>query len=248
MAIIKDAFQKARKESGKRDRRSLLLYMARAFLQGPSPDTQANKTSKPPYQVLIHHHLPSGLSWCETEKSERPIPAETLAKALCDAEIREAGDNSENEMISLEQGKRPLRDSEQFQCRRGGFQTRLYGETRIKHHENPDKGMVLINELYSRMKMQKPGDSSDGRRPPRRARRTIPRKVRRHVLERDGHCCQAPGCSNEHFTVVHHLDPVALGGTDDPRRLITLCWHCHDLVHEGKLTVKGDAPGDLVWG
>jgi len=35
MAILKDAFRKARRESGKNDRRSHLLHMARAFLQGP---------------------------------------------------------------------------------------------------------------------------------------------------------------------------------------------------------------------
>jgi hypothetical protein len=50
------------------------------------------------------------------------------------------------------------------------------------------------------------------------------------------------------YTVIHHLDPVALGGTNEAHRLITLCWSCHDLVHEGKLSVKGQAPDDLVWG
>jgi 5-methylcytosine-specific restriction endonuclease McrA len=72
--------------------------------------------------------------------------------------------------------------------------------------------------------------------------------VRKKVLERDGHCCVAPECGIALFTVVHHLDPAALGGAHDLHRLITLCRGCHDLVHEGRLTVKGDAPESLVWG
>jgi hypothetical protein len=82
----------------------------------------------------------------------------------------------------------------------------------------------------------------------RRARKSIPPAVRKRVLDRDGHCCQAPGCSSELFTVIHHIDPVALGGTDDEHQLITLCWSCHDLMHEGTLSVKGQAPDNLVWG
>jgi len=108
--------------------------------------------------------------------------------------------------------------------------------------------MEYVNELYGKMKRAAPPDSPGNKRPRRRARKTIPPAVRKRVLERDGHCCQAPGCAQELFTVIHHLDPVALGGTDDEHRLITLCRACHDLVHEGTLSVKGQAPDNLVWG
>jgi len=259
MAIIKDAFQKARKECGKRDRRSLLLHMARAFLRGSSPDAETKKSTKPPYQVLIHHHFPSGLSWCETEKGERPILPKTLTKALCDAEIREEGDNSGFEMFSRLRGKRPLRDTlstprfqgEELVLQASKREPVHQGEAehmRSDPSEDQAEEVAVVNELYRRIKMAKPGDISGVTRTPRRARRSIPRRVRNYVLDRDGHCCKAPGCGSEHFIAVHHLDPVALGGTDDPQKLITLCWNCHDLVHEGKLTVRGDAPGDLVWG
>jgi len=98
------------------------------------------------------------------------------------------------------------------------------------------------------MKKTKTRESSGNKPGLRRVRKTLSPTLRRRVLERAGHCCQAPGCGSELFTVVHHLDPVALGGTDDEPWLVTLCWNCHDQVHEGRITLKGQAPGSLVWG
>jgi len=90
-----------------------------------------------------------------------------------------------------------------------------------------------------------------------RARRTLSSSLRAKVLERDGHRCMAPGCGlpsgseaeegRGHFLVVHHLDPVALGGKDDPHRLVTLCPGGHDLVHQHLLSVERDDAGELRW-
>ncbi len=87
MAVLKDAFEKARKESGLKDRASLLEYIAKAFLQDGMPAPKKRK--KPSYQIVIHRHLPSGLTWCNTPKGERPVSPEVLEKALNDAEIVE---------------------------------------------------------------------------------------------------------------------------------------------------------------
>ena len=86
MSVLQDAFTKARKESGLRDRASLLVHIAKAFLEGCPP---SGKRRKPHYQIVLHRHLPSGLAWCDTPKGERPISPEVLEKALCDAEIVE---------------------------------------------------------------------------------------------------------------------------------------------------------------
>ncbi len=93
MAVLKDAFEKARKESGLKDRASLLEYIAKVFLQGVMPAPK--KHSKPSYQIVIHRHLPSNLTWCNTPKGERPVPPEILEKALIDAEIVELDEPDE---------------------------------------------------------------------------------------------------------------------------------------------------------
>lgn len=61
---------------------------------------------------------------------------------------------------------------------------------------------------------------------------TIPPRVRREVLARDGHRCQAPGCGRTRFLEVHHTVPRLRGGTNHPENLVTLCAACHRLWHE----------------
>jgi len=54
--------------------------------------------------------------------------------------------------------------------------------------------------------------------------------VREYVLHRDNHKCQNPNCKNkdkEMVLNVHHLKYRSLGGTDNPKNLITLCDKCH---------------------
>lgn len=63
-------------------------------------------------------------------------------------------------------------------------------------------------------------------------RATIKPSLKRQVLSRDQHRCQAPGCRNTRFLEVHHLRPRKLGGTNDLKNLITLCSQCHTHLHE----------------
>jgi hypothetical protein len=63
-------------------------------------------------------------------------------------------------------------------------------------------------------------------------RATIPPSVRREVMARDGHRCRTAGCGGAHFLDVHHIVPRALGGTNDPENLATLCSACHRMIHE----------------
>ncbi len=51
------------------------------------------------------------------------------------------------------------------------------------------------------------------------------RRIRAAVLDRDGHRCQVCGSTQE--LEVHHVLPVAAGGTDDPSNLQTVCFDCH---------------------
>ncbi len=61
---------------------------------------------------------------------------------------------------------------------------------------------------------------------------TIPPRIRREVLARDGRRCRAPGCERTRFLEVHHVVPRANGGINNPENLITLCSSCHRLWHE----------------
>jgi len=61
---------------------------------------------------------------------------------------------------------------------------------------------------------------------------TIPPRVRREVLARDQHRCQAPGCGRTRFLEVHHIKPRVGGGSNKPDNLMTLCGSCHRLWHE----------------
>ena len=61
---------------------------------------------------------------------------------------------------------------------------------------------------------------------------TIPPRVRREVLARDQHRCQAPGCGRTRFLEVHHIAARSSGGSNHSDNLVTLCASCHRLWHE----------------
>jgi len=61
---------------------------------------------------------------------------------------------------------------------------------------------------------------------------TIPPRVRRKVLARDKHRCQAPGCGRTRFLEVHHIVSRQQGGNNQADNLVTLCASCHRLWHE----------------
>ncbi len=66
-----------------------------------------------------------------------------------------------------------------------------------------------------------------------RSSRTVPPRLRRAILHRDGGVCAADGCDSRYRLEAHHILPWSQGGTTDPENLITLCWfHHHVVVHE----------------
>ena len=61
--------------------------------------------------------------------------------------------------------------------------------------------------------------------------------ARQYVLFRDNYKCQHCGCHGKGVKLhVHHIESRRIGG-DAPDNLITLCEHCHDLLHKGLITV-----------
>jgi len=73
-------------------------------------------------------------------------------------------------------------------------------------------------------------------------RAAIPPALRRQVLARDGHRCQAPGCRSTRFLEVHHREPRRRRGRNSAANLITLCAACHRLLHESGVGLAAALP------
>ncbi|MGQ0844714.1 MAG: DUF222 domain-containing protein, partial [Sporichthyaceae bacterium] len=87
----------------------------------------------------------------------------------------------------------------------------------------------------------KPGTSMDvGRRT-----RTVPPRLRRALVLRDGGC-GAPGCTATKFLHAHHVIHWSKGGPTALWNLILLCT-AHHLVHEGGFTVEADGHGAFAF-
>jgi hypothetical protein len=233
MSVLKDAFAKAQKESGLRGRASLLLHIAKAFLEGC---TSSRARRKPRYQIVLHRHLPSGLTWCNTPKGERPVSPEVLQNALSDAEI-----------VELDEPGGPTWDQndEKETC-----PSVMKDDAGDESNGRQNEALDHVNEQYMKIKAAK----REGRRPCkdfnsefRKERRSIPEAMRKKILLRDGYTCQAPGCGSKIFLSIHHLIPFAISGIHCIGSLMVLCSGCHALVHEGKLSVEGEAPNRLIW-
>jgi hypothetical protein len=73
--------------------------------------------------------------------------------------------------------------------------------------------------------------------------RTIPPKLRRFILHRDGGACTADGCRSGYRLQPHHILPRSQGGTHDPGNLTTLCWfHHHVVIHREGFRIDPDSP------
>ena len=72
--------------------------------------------------------------------------------------------------------------------------------------------------------------------PPRR--KPITKRLRFEILKRDGHRCHYCGATpDEKELVVDHVVPVALGGDNEPKNLVTSCRPCNS----GKSSTVPDA-------
>ncbi len=227
-------FEKARKESGLKDRASLLEYIAKAFLQDGMPAPK--KHSKPSYQIVLHRHLPSDLTWCITEKGERPVSPEVLEKAISDAEI-----------VELDEPENPPRDQNDEKETNSDIMTE---DTNRQKTDIQKEAHEYVNEQYMSIKAAKKEKHKYHRgsyKSINKKGRSIPAALRRKVLLRDGCTCQAPGCGKKIHLTVHHLIAFAICGIHSISSMVTLCTGCHALVHEGKLSVDGEAPDKLIW-
>ena len=80
-----------------------------------------------------------------------------------------------------------------------------------------------------------------------RIRATVSQALRRHIFARDNERCCVPGCQFVYNIDLHHLKFQCHGGKHDKSNLTLLCGVHHQLLHEGKLTITGEAPHALVF-
>ena len=81
---------------------------------------------------------------------------------------------------------------------------------------------------------------SDVRNGPARITKEIPRTIRRHVLDRDGHRCRVPGCTSVGYLHVHHEGGREVVG-HDPDKMPSLCDEHHLQRHRDLFDVREDA-------
>ncbi len=73
-----------------------------------------------------------------------------------------------------------------------------------------------------------------------------PKRRARVILRAKGRCqlcgCEAPfvGSDGVPFLEIHHIKPIASGGTHDPDNLAAVCPNCHRRIHDLK------NPADLL--
>ncbi|MBT7630931.1 MAG: HNH endonuclease [Desulfobacula sp.] len=66
----------------------------------------------------------------------------------------------------------------------------------------------------------------------------IPKKIVNQVFERDNYSCQL--CPrqyhfDDHSLHCHHIKLKSQGGKDTVKNLLSVCWECHNKIHEHKI-------------
>jgi RuvA, C-terminal domain len=82
---------------------------------------------------------------------------------------------------------------------------------------------------------------------PERVFATVTPRVRRQVLARDHYRCTVPGCRSARNLDVHHIQYQRDGGGNELSNLSVVCAGHHQQLHDGILTVSGQAPHSLAF-
>jgi hypothetical protein len=80
-----------------------------------------------------------------------------------------------------------------------------------------------------------------------RTSRTVPPWLRRSITARDGGVCTFPGCGRDRYLECHHIVHYADGGPTDLANLQLVCWTHHELLHEGRWSLRGEAGPNAIW-
>jgi hypothetical protein len=117
------------------------------------------------------------------------------------------------------------------------------GETGVSVIAGPRVGPQVLEEILCNGVVEVVGIADDGKLFDLGSSKTIPDKIRRFVLARDGGCT-IEGHHSRYRLQVHHINPRARGGDHDPKKLTTVCWYCHHIpIHREGLELHRVGPG-----
>jgi hypothetical protein len=117
------------------------------------------------------------------------------------------------------------------------------GETGVSVIAGPRVGPQILEEILCNGVVEVVGIGDAGQLFDLGRSKTIPDKIRRFVLARDGGCT-IEGHHSRYRLQVHHIDPRARGGDHDPNNLTTVCWFCHHIpIHREGLELERVGPG-----
>jgi hypothetical protein len=238
LALIMQAFSKARKETGLKERGALLEHISRAYLENQA----AESCEGSPYRITFHHIPGTSVTWAEGGVSALRIPPSTLSEALCDAEILDLREEPPPQAPQVDLPRilsRAAQESSALSPILGEVARESTAARSGKGEEAPAAADAI------------PVGAAPWPRDPerhgKRLRSTIPKTLRRQVLARDMHQCSVPGCTHRVYLAIHHIKYYGEGGKDRLSNLTTVCSSCHRAIHRGMLSVQGEAPDRLVW-
>jgi hypothetical protein len=118
------------------------------------------------------------------------------------------------------------------------------GETGVVIETGPRVGPATIEAILCNGIVEVTGRTQDGTPLGMgRRTRTIPPRLKRFILARDGGVCTIEGCISRYRLQPHHITPWSLGGDTDAENLTTLCWfHHHVVIHGRGFTINPDTP------
>jgi hypothetical protein len=175
------------------------------------------KDCRKAYQVVYHRCSQCARAWVESSDGPEGISQSKVAKREKEAEV-----------VHIEEAGDPRKSAKRAPADPRG--------SAMRAHCDPDDSA--------------PDAPAVPARPPvSLAARDIPNTpmIRQQVLSRDGAVCAAPGCSNRGTLFAHHVVFRSLGGRTTIENEVCFCQSCHSLVHDGQLTVEGEAPHGLRW-
>ncbi|MEW6747786.1 MAG: AAA family ATPase, partial [Planctomycetota bacterium] len=204
------------------------LSSDRTPLPGSPPDGAAAPSLTPSeasiYRVVIHE--------CPTCHEARlgdgtAVSAEELALAKCDGGVeclsdREDGDGEEADSEDEVAGERGCGDDH------------APDEPPTAETCPGDRSADKSGEKRGKKRGKRQSDAWDDPTPP---------WLRRKVLARDGHSCRC--CGRKTGLHVHHIRWRSRKGRTRLSNLLTLCAHCHALLHHGYLVIEGEDASDV---